>query len=96
MFVQRMDQSVLSQLLKLTDFEKLFKCVSDPGGVDILNGDLRSVHQWLEDWQILFNADICKVMHFGAKMWYSINNTIQNDVEEGKEEEEKEEEWKKT
>src|SRR6267154_1089373 len=85
MFVNDMDQSVLSQLLKFADDAKLFRCVSDPGGVDMLKDDLRSLNQWSEDWQIPFNADKCKVMHFGAnnkKETYSINNIVLNEAKE--------------
>ena len=41
MFVNDMDQSVLSRLLKFADDAKLFRYVSDPGGVDVLKDDLR-------------------------------------------------------
>ena len=65
-FVNDMDQSVLSQLLKFADDAKLFRCVTDQGGVDMLKVDLKSLCQWSVDWQMLFNVDKCKVMHFGA------------------------------
>ena len=80
MFVNDMDQSVLGKLLKFADDTKLYRCISDPGGVDMLKDDLRSLYQWSEEWQMLFNADKCKVMHFGnnnAKENYSTQLTIQ-------------------
>ena len=42
-FVNDMDQSVLSQLLKFADDAKLFRCVTDQGGVNILKDDLKSL-----------------------------------------------------
>src|SRR6267154_1675724 len=53
----------------------------------MLKDDLKSLYQWSEDWQMLFNVDKCKVMHFGAnnsKETYSINNTILKEVQEEK------------
>jgi hypothetical protein len=87
MFVNDMDNSVLSHLLKFADDTKLFRCVTDPDGADMLRDDLRSLYEWSEDWQMLFNIDKCKVMHFGAKNKkekYSISNTVLNVVEEEK------------
>ena len=49
MYVNDLDDSVLSHLLKFADDAKLFRCVSDPGGVDMLREDLRSLCQWSED-----------------------------------------------
>ena len=77
-FVNDMDQSILSQLLKFADDAKLFRCVSDLDSVDALKDDLKSLCQWAEEWQMLFNVDKCKVMHFGTnnkREKYSINNT---------------------
>ena len=53
----------------------------------MLRDDLRSLYQWSEDWQIIFNVDKCKVMHFGVnntKEKYSINNVVLNVVKEEK------------
>jgi hypothetical protein len=86
-FVNDMDNSVLGRLLKFADDAKLFRCVSDPGGVDMLRDDLASLYKWSEDWQMSFNVDKCKVMHFGvnnAKEKYSINNIVLNVVKEEK------------
>ena len=74
-------------MLKFADDTKLYRRISDPGGVDMLKDDLRSLYQWSEEWQMLFNADKCKVRHFGnnnAKENYSINNTVLKVVEEEK------------
>ena len=53
----------------------------------MLKDDLKSLCQWSEDWQMLFNVDKCKVLHFGAnnsKETYSINNTVLKEVEDKK------------
>jgi len=87
LFVNDMDESIINQLLKFADDTKLFGCVSSQEGVDLLRNDLRSLIQWSEDWQMLFNVEKCKVMHFGAnntKENYSINNTVLSVVKEEK------------
>src|SRR6267154_759870 len=58
-FVNDMDQSALSQLLKFADDAKVFRCVTDQGSVDMLKDDLRLLCQWSDDWQMLFNVDKC-------------------------------------
>ena len=32
-----------------------------------LRADLGKVYNWSEDWQMLFNFDKCKIIHFGNK-----------------------------
>ena len=86
-FVNDIDQSVTSNLLKFADDAKLFRQVSDQSDVDALREDLRNLYQWSEDWQMLFNIDKCKVMHFGCKnsqQQYSIAGSILSVVEEEK------------
>jgi len=86
-FVNDMDQAVLSRLLKFADDTKLFRCISDPEDVATLRDDLKSLCKWSEDWQMCFNVDKCKVMHFGSKNArenYSINNTVLNKVKDEK------------
>lgn len=36
-------------------------------GIDALRKDLEALNDWSEKWQMNFNIDKCKVMHFGAK-----------------------------
>jgi len=45
MFVDDMNHSVVSNLLKFADDAKLFRCVSDPGNVDVLKDDLNSLYR---------------------------------------------------
>jgi len=71
--------------LKLADDAKLYRCVSDLDNVNVLRNDLKSLCQWSKDWQMLFNIDKSKVMHFGinnVKEQYSINNNVLAVVEE--------------
>jgi hypothetical protein len=84
-FVNDMDQAVVSKLLKFADDTKLFGCVSDTTGANILRDDLNALCKWSEDWQMNFNVEKCKVMHFGAnnlKEQYSINSNVLTEVTE--------------
>ena len=52
-----------------------------------LQDDLNTLLQWSKDWQMLFNTDKCKVMHFGRNnlmMDYTLDNKSLNVVQEEK------------
>ena len=53
-----------NKLLKFADDTKLAAVVSDKDGVDRLQMDLVNLYKWSCDWQMLFNVDKCKVLHF--------------------------------
>ena len=52
-------------VLKFADDTKIFRGISNVQDCDILQKDLVSLQKWSEDWQMQFNVDKCKVMHFG-------------------------------
>ena len=39
--------------------------VSSEEGIEKLQSDLKKLYQWACDWQMLFNVEKCKVIHFG-------------------------------
>ena len=39
--------------------------VANKDQIKILQSDLHRIFNWLQDWQMLFNADKSKVMHVG-------------------------------
>ena len=57
--------SIATYLSKFADDTKLFRCVRSEADKDALQSDINALLQWSEDWQMAFNADKCKVMHFG-------------------------------
>jgi len=67
LYINDIDDKVSSMLLKFADDTKLFKAVATMDDVNKLRLDLTNPHTWSEDWLMLFNADKCKVMHFGSK-----------------------------
>ena len=83
-FVNDMEQSVVSKLLKFAGDAKLSGCVSATASVNVSRDDLKSLCQWSEDWQMPFNVEKCKVMHLGArngKEQYSINSNVLVEVD---------------
>jgi len=60
--------------------------VNSLDGIVSLRADLRSLVSWPKDWQMLFNTDRCKVMHFGhnsSLVDYCMNSMqLQNVIEE--------------
>ena len=53
--------------MKFADDTKIAAVVSDKDGVDQIQMDLVNLYKWSCDWQMLFNVDKCKVLHFGGK-----------------------------
>ena len=60
-----MDVGIDSKLLKFADDTKLKRGVATEQGVEIMRKDLQTIFQWSVDWQMLFNADKCSVLHMG-------------------------------
>ena len=52
-------------ILKFADDTKLFCKVGSDINCAKLRAYLRKLYNWSEDWQMLFNLDKCKIMHFG-------------------------------
>jgi len=53
--------------LKFADDTKVFGKTADPADHLLLHDDINHLIEWSADWQMLFNVDKCKVMHFGRK-----------------------------
>ena len=65
------------KILKFTDDTKIYHTVYSDENVCTLQSDLTNVVEWSKEWQMLFNADKCKVMHVGydnKKAEYDIND----------------------
>ena len=47
--------------------------------IEKLTGDLKKLSAWSKEWQMVFNADKCKVLHFGhnnGHVYYVMNGNI--------------------
>ena len=64
-YINDIDDLVSSNLLKFADDTKVFRIVSTPNDIVKLQYDLMNLCKLSDDWMMLFNADKCKVMHFG-------------------------------
>ena len=64
-FINDIDEGIVSNIVKFADDTKIFSCVENPGGVKFLQEDLSTLFQWSVDWQMMFNVDKCKVLHVG-------------------------------
>ena len=64
-YINDIDDSVNSKILKFADDTKVFNTVGSEMEVDSLCCDLCNLVQWSKEWQMLFNVEKCKVMHFG-------------------------------
>ena len=76
-YINDIDECVAGKILKFADDTKIYHTVYSDEEVSVLQSDLRNLVQWSKDWQMLFNADKCKVMHIGfnnKQAKYDIND----------------------
>ena len=64
-YINDIDESVSCKVLKFADDTKIYRTVNTQHEIESLRNDLCKLVTWSEDWQMLFNADKCKVMHIG-------------------------------
>ena len=53
------------KILKFADDSKIYHTVYSDEDVSAVQSDLCNLVEWSKEWQMLFNADKCKVMHIG-------------------------------
>jgi len=58
---------VAGKILKFADDTKIYHNVYSDEDVSALQSDLCNLVEWSNEWQMLFNADKCKVLHMGFK-----------------------------
>ena len=84
-YINDIDDSVCSNLLKFADDTKVFSVVPTQNDIDRLQRDLLNLCNWSQDWLMLFNVDKCKVMHIGlnnSKAKYEMNGKYLEEVTE--------------
>jgi len=62
-YINDVDDAVNSKILKFADDTKIFLDGSEED-VNSLCSDLCNLVEWSKEWQMLFNVEKCKVMHF--------------------------------
>ena len=64
-FINDLDTSVCSNVLKFADDTKLFHVVDNQSDGLKLQGDPDVLCNWADTWKMSFNIDKCKVLHYG-------------------------------
>jgi len=64
-FINNLDDGVVNRILKFEDDRKIVSKVASEDQIKTLQSDLHKMFNWSQDWQMLFNTDKSKVMHFG-------------------------------
>ena len=64
-YINDLDNNVISKLDKFADDSKLDKSLSSQTDVECLRKDLINMEKWSNEWQMKFNTDKCTVMHLG-------------------------------
>ena len=86
-YINDLDIGIMSSILKFADDTKMYGRVGTKEGVDILRKDLEALNDWSDKWQMSFNVEKCKVMHFGknnAKAEYKMNERRLAEITEEK------------
>ena len=65
-YINDIDQGVTSMISKFADDTKVGRTILDKNDIVDLQNDLRLLGKWADKWQMKFNADKCKVIHFGG------------------------------
>ena len=70
----------------LTILFKLFGSITKEEDKAALQKDLATLEKWSSDWQLPFNVDKCKVIHFGKEnkqfSYYISNKELSKESEE--------------
>ena len=77
-YINDLDDSITSNVLKFADDTKLFRKVNTDGDKQHLQNDLDRLVKWSEKWQMLLNFGKCKCLHTGH--WNLIVNNKMGDT----------------
>ena len=78
-YINDLDDSITSNVLKFADDTKLFRKVNTDGDKQHLQNDLDRLVKWSEKWQMLFNFGKCKCLHTGhgnSNVNYKLGDTV--------------------
>jgi ribonuclease P/MRP protein subunit RPP40 len=64
-FINDIDCGIVGTLSKFADDTKVLRSVEIVERAYTLQDDLHNLYKWSQDWQLLFNQDKCKCIHFG-------------------------------
>lgn len=64
-FINDLEQQVISEVAKFPADNKLFKAVKMKADYEKLHKKLRQLNEWPIKWQMKFTIDKCQAMHMG-------------------------------
>ena len=67
-FINDLDDGISDIILKFADDTTLIGKVGRVDEIEKLRGDLKKLDAWSKEWQMVLNADRCKVLHFGYNL----------------------------
>ena len=81
------EENLNSTVLKFADDTKVMKVIDNHHCHADLQNDIKGLEKWAKLWQMQFNVDKCKMMHFGfnnTRHTYTMNNKELQTVSEEK------------
>ena len=72
LYVNDIDDSVSSKILKFADDTKIYNKVNSVDGIERLQADLSNLISSLKEWQILFNIQKCALSNTAVDNWNSL------------------------
>ena len=78
-YINDLDDSITSNVLKFADDTKLFRKVNTDGDKQHLQNNIDRLVKWSEKWQMLFNFGKCKCLHTGhgnLNVNYKMGDTV--------------------
>jgi len=64
-FINDLDNNIFSDVLKFAEDTKIYRTVTNQEDGQRLQKDLDAVGAWAVRWQMKFNVEKCKVLHYG-------------------------------
>ena len=65
--INDLEEDIVGSVFKFADDTKLFRQISDSVDTTGKQEDLDRLVEWVDKWQMEFNASKCKVMHVGKR-----------------------------
>src|SRR5215469_15321677 len=66
-YINDLDTDIIINISKFADDTKIGGRVDKKSGHQSLQNDLNKIITWSKTWQMNFNADKCKIIHFGSR-----------------------------
>ena len=87
MYINDIEENLNSTVLKFADDTKVMKVIDNHHCHADLQNDIKGLEKWAKLWQMQFNVDKCKMMHFefnNTRHTYTMNNKELQTVSEEK------------